>query len=291
MSQNKKLECLSKLQEVLQKKFVLEDQIESIPADLRAKEVKLAEANAKYNELKERFDNLTNDQKSLAIRYDDAFNQRIEYEKQMEFITTQREYEALTKQLDDAKLSEQTLLKQRNSKTVELEKVQVELESQEKILNETQAIVNEEKEKVDDQILEIRNRITTLEAECNDIKDGVISDDLFDKFSNIVRKKDGYGIVPVFGQVCTGCNLILPMQFVIDLEMKNLNDEIEYCPYCSRIIYKKEMSEDEERSYIFEQLEPTKSDGKSLSSDEASSSGSDDSYDESMGMGEGFEDF
>lgn len=291
MSQNKKLECLSKLQEVLQKKFVLEDQIESIPADLRAKEVKLAEANAKYNELKERFDNLTNDQKSLAIRYDDAFNQRIEYEKQMEFITTQREYEALTKQLDDAKLSEQTLLKQRNSKTVELEKVQVELESQEKILSETQAIVNEEKEKVDDQILEIRNRITTLEAECNDIKDGVISDDLFDKFSNIVRKKDGYGIVPVFGQVCTGCNLILPMQFVIDLEMKNLNDEIEYCPYCSRIIYKKELSEDEERSYIFEQLEPTKSDGKSLSSDEASSSGSDDSYDESMGMGEGFEDF
>lgn len=291
MSQNKKLECLSRLQEVLQKKFVYEDQIESIPADLRAKEANLKEATDKYQELKEKFDNLTNEQKSLAIRYDDAFNQRIEFEKQMEFITTQREYEALTKQLDDAKISEQTLLKQRNSKNVELEKVKAELEAQEEVVNQTQAVVNEEKDKVDDQIIEIRNRITTLEAECNDIREGVISDDLYEKFSNIVRKKDGYGIVPVYGQVCTGCNLILPMQFVIDLELKNMNGEIEYCPYCSRIIYKQELDEEQERSYIFEQLEPTKSDGKVASSDEAQSSGSEDSYDESMGMGEGFEDF
>lgn len=291
MSQNKKLECLSRLQEVLQKKFVYEDQIESIPADLRAKEANLKEATDKYQELKEKFDNLTNEQKSLAIRYDDAFNQRIEFEKQMEFITTQREYEALTKQLDDAKISEQTLLKQRNSKNVELEKVKAELEAQEEVVNQTQAVVNEEKDKVDDQIIEIRNRITTLEAECNDIREGVISDDLYEKFSNIVRKKDGYGIVPVYGQVCTGCNLILPMQFVIDLELKNMNGEIEYCPYCSRIIYKQELDEEQERSYIFEQLEPTKSDGKVASADEAQSSGSEDSYDESMGMGEGFEDF
>lgn len=291
MSQNKKLECLSRLQEVLQKKFVYEDQIESIPADLRAKEANLKEATDKYQELKEKFDNLTNEQKSLAIRYDDAFNQRIEFEKQMEFITTQREYEALTKQLDDAKISEQTLLKQRNSKNVELEKIKAELEAQEEVVNQTQAVVNEEKDKVDDQIIEIRNRITTLEAECNDIREGVISDDLYEKFSNIVRKKDGYGIVPVYGQVCTGCNLILPMQFVIDLELKNMNGEIEYCPYCSRIIYKQELDEEQERSYIFEQLEPTKSDGKVASAEEAQSSGSEDSYDESMGMGEGFEDF
>ncbi len=291
MSQNKKLECLSRLQEVLQKKFVYEDQIESIPADLRAKEANLKEATDKYQELKEKFDNLTNEQKSLAIRYDDAFNQRIEFEKQMEFITTQREYEALTKQLDDAKISEQTLLKQRNSKNVELEKIKAELEAQEEVVNQTQAVVNEEKDKVDDQIIEIRNRITTLEAECNDIREGVISDDLYEKFSNIVRKKHGYGIVPVYGQVCTGCNLILPMQFVIDLELKNMNGEIEYCPYCSRIIYKQELDEEQERSYIFEQLEPTKSDGKVASAEEAQSSGSEDSYDESMGMGEGFEDF
>ena len=288
MSKNKKLECLINLQEVLQKKFVLEDQIASIPAELREKEAALNAATMKNNELKESFDNLTSEQKSLAIRYDDAFNQRIEYEKQMEFITTQREYEALTKQLDEAKSNERALLKQRNSKTLELEKLQEELSEQEALVAELQAVVNEEKDKVDDQIIELRNRITTLEAECNDIKEDVISDDLYEKFSNIVRKKDGYGIVPVKGQVCTGCDLILPMQFVIDLEMHNLNDEIEYCPYCSRIIYKAELDAEEEASYIFEQLEPTKSDRKSSGS---SDRGADESFDESMEMGDGFEDF
>lgn len=288
MSKNKKLECLINLQEVLQKKFVLEDQIASIPAELREKEAALNAATTKNNELKESFDNLTSEQKSLAIRYDDAFNQRIEYEKQMEFITTQREYEALTKQLDEAKSNERALLKQRNSKTLELEKLQEELSEQEALVAELQGVVNEEKDKVDDQIIELRNRITTLEAECNDIKEDVISDDLYEKFSNIVRKKDGYGIVPVKGQVCTGCDLILPMQFVIDLEMHNLNDEIEYCPYCSRIIYKAELDPEEEASYIFEQLEPTKSDRKSSGS---SDRGADESFDESMEMGDGFEDF
>ena len=288
MSKNKKLECLINLQEVLQKKFVLEDQIASIPAELREKEAALNAATMKNNELKESFDNLTSEQKSLAIRYDDAFNQIIEYEKQMEFITTQREYEALTKQLDEAKSNERALLKQRNSKTLELEKLQEELSEQEALVAELQAVVNEEKDKVDDQIIELRNRITTLEAECNDIKEDVISDDLYEKFSNIVRKKDGYGIVPVKGQVCTGCDLILPMQFVIDLEMHNLNDEIEYCPYCSRIIYKAELDAEEEASYIFEQLEPTKSDRKSSGS---SDRGADESFDESMEMGDGFEDF
>ena len=291
MSKNKKLECLINLQEVLQKKFVFEDQIASIPADLREKEASLNAASEKYNELKESFDNLTSEQKSLAIRYDDAFNQRIEFEKQMEFITTQREYEALTKQLDEAKSNERALLKQRNSKTLELEKIQEELASQEGLVAELQGVVNEEKDKVDDQIIELRNRITTLEAECNDIREGVISEDLYEKFSNIVRKKGGYGIVPVKGQVCTGCDLILPMQFVIDLEMHNLNDEIEYCPYCSRIIYKAELDEEEERSYIFEQLEPTKSDRKSSSSDDSRNASAEDSFDESMEMGDGFEDF
>ncbi len=292
MSKNEKLECLKKLQVVLQKKFVLEDRIESIPADLKAEEANLEASAKKYQELNDLYESLVSEQKSLAIRYDDAFNQRIEYEKQMEFINTQREFEALTKQLDEARISEQSLLKQRNSKAVELEKVKSELEKQEADVAEKQAKVDEEKGKVDAELEGIRGEIAVLDEECLALKGDVIDDDLYNKFSNIVKKKDGYGIVPVYGQVCTGCDLILPMQFVIDLELKNEAGEIEYCPYCSRIIYKEHLEEDAERSYIFEQLEPTKSEGKSVSTEDGQSSGGDsDNYDESMGMGEDFEEF
>ncbi len=290
MSRNEKLDCLKKLQVILQKKFVLEDKIDSIPADLKAEEAQLRSAQEKYQNLSDFFDSLQSEQKSLAIKYDDAFNKRIEYEKQMEFINTQREFEALTKQLEEARISEQSFLKMRNSKTAELEKVKTDLEAEKAELDALEERVREEKGKVDSEISSINEEIATLDAECDSIKAGVIPEDLYEKFSNIVKKKDGFGIVPVYGQVCTGCDLILPVQFVIDLELKTEKGEIEYCPYCSRIIYKETLDDDVERSYTFEQLESQKSESKSSSQDE-SASGESDNYDESMGMDEEFEDF
>ncbi|HIS14631.1 MAG TPA: hypothetical protein IAA76_08660 [Candidatus Ornithospirochaeta stercorigallinarum] len=290
MSRNEKLDCLKKLQVILQKKFVLEDKINSIPADLKAEEAQLRSAQEKYQNLSDFFDSLQSEQKSLAIKYDDAFNKRIEYEKQMEFINTQREFEALTKQLEEARISEQSFLKMRNSKTAELEKVKTDLEAEKVELDALEERVREEKGKVDSEISSINEEIATLDAECDSIKAGVIPEDLYEKFSNIVKKKDGFGIVPVYGQVCTGCDLILPVQFVIDLELKTEKGEIEYCPYCSRIIYKETLDDDVERSYTFEQLESQKSESKSSSQDE-SASGESDNYDESMGMDEEFEDF
>ena len=290
MSRNEKLDCLKKLQVILQKKFVLEDKINSIPADLKAEEAQLRSAQEKYQNLSDFFDSLQSEQKSLAIKYDDAFNKRIEYEKQMEFINTQREFEALTKQLEEARISEQSFLKMRNSKTAELEKVKTDLEAEKAELDALEERVREEKGKVDSEISSINEEIATLDAECDSIKAGVIPEDLYEKFSNIVKKKDGFGIVPVYGQVCTGCDLILPVQFVIDLELKTEKGEIEYCPYCSRIIYKETLDDDVERSYTFEQLVSQKSESKSSSQDE-SASGESDNYDESMGMDEEFEDF
>ena len=71
--------------------------------------------------------------------------------------------------------------------------------------------------------------------------------------------------------------------------LKQLHSEIEYCPYCSRIIWYEQLDPEIEKNYIFEQLEPTKSDGGKASAPKASNEN--DSFDESMGMDEGFEDF
>ena len=290
MSENDKLECLRRLQDVLSRKFELENQVETIPQNLRHEEHILEHETAKLNELEEKFRTVNEEVKSLSIKYDDAFNTRTGYEKQMEFLNTQREYEAMSKQLDEAKVQESSLLRLRNSKIQETETVGKELEAQKVIVEEQTAKVSEEKGRIDSILDDVKRQIAETDAECEEIKSGNISEDLFEKFSNIVRKKDGFGIVPVYGQVCTGCDLILPVQFVIDLELKTDKGEIEYCPYCSRIIYKETLDDDVERSYSFEQLESQKSESKSSAQDESASAESD-NYDESMGMDEEFEDF
>lgn len=288
MAENEKLECLKSLQDVLQKKFDLENQVEALPANLRAEEALLAEDNAKYLKLTEKYNSVDEEFKSLSIRYDDAFAARTGYEKQMEFINTQREYEALSKQLDEAKLQEQTLLKSRNQKKAELEKLNVELDEQEKLCDAQKTKVDEERAKVEGVLGEITAEIDSLDAKCQEIKGNAISDEFFSKFTNIAKQKGGIGLVPVWGQVCQGCNMVLPMQFVIDLRLKQEHNELDYCPYCSRLIYHEKIDAESEKNYIFEQLEPTKESGKSSSKESKQDV---DSYDESMDNSEGFDEF
>ena len=289
MSTNEKLECLKNLQVVLQKKFELQDQKEAIPADLTADEALLKEAQIKHEELNTLYENLTAEFQKLCVKYEDACNQRIEYEKQIEFLSTAREFESITKVLEEARTSEQVLLKLRNSKSQELERVQAELAEQSETVAELEKKVGSERATYQAAVDAINVQIDALDAELAEIRTDKITPEVYEKFANIVRKKDGLGIVPVRGQVCMGCDLILPTQFVIDLEIKNRKGEIEYCPYCSRIIYKEAVDEDMERNYNFEQLESaTKS--ESRKSDMRDVSG-DDGFDESMGMGDDFDEF
>ena len=77
---------------------------------------------------------------------------------------------------------------------------------------------------------------------CDDIRKEGVSDEIYAKFSKIVKNKNGLGITPIVqGQVCSGCHMILPMQFVNDV--RRGTNVTEYCPYCSRILY---YQEDEE---------------------------------------------
>ena len=288
---NDKLECLRKLQEVLREKFSLEDQVKSIPAHLNEESEKLEKAEENYKNLSDKLAEIVQEHKSLAIRYEDASAQKISYEKQVEFINTQREFEALAKQLEEAKTLEQSLLKQRDSKDSEEKAMEKEVRKASEELDSQRAIVEEERGKVEGKLDEMTAKIRELEKECEAIKGDQISDELFEKFQNIVRKKGGEGIVPVYGQVCTGCDLILPMQFVIDLQLKTRNGEIEYCPYCSRIIYKEELDEDMEKAYTFEQLEPSKAEGKSQDKKQQDDSQGDDDSGFDSTLGGDFEGF
>ena len=123
MAENEKLDCLRKLQEVLQEKFALEQQVETLPRELRREESVLKTMEKELSDLQTLSSDTIDEVKSLSIRYEDAFQTRTGYEKQMEFLSTQREYEALSKQLEEARANEETLLKQRNSRTKESEKL------------------------------------------------------------------------------------------------------------------------------------------------------------------------
>lgn len=244
MADNNNLElihnALIDLQSVLKERFVLLEEIKELPLNLKAKQQSLRNANSKYLELTENYNKAKESLASNSFKYDDAVKHRVESEKKMDEISTQREYEALSKQIDEAKIKEQSLLKARNVSQYQVNDLLEKLSAQQNVCDQITEEVRIESEKIDEIITAKQEQIDALDSKCQELRKDLISDELFAKFSSIVQNKKGVGIVPIHGKVCQGCNMILPVQFVNDVRS---NYSIEFCPYCSRIMFYEE-SED-----------------------------------------------
>lgn len=225
---------LNQLQEDLTDRFSLEDEIVKLPRDLKVKQELLDKINKEYIDENDRSEAAKEDLKSLRIQYEDSVRARENSEKQMELITTQREFEALEKEIKDAASKEQSLLKQLHAKDKQVHEFEESLTEKEQLMNLQQGEVDSESEKIEALLADKKKQLAALTKKCNSYIGVDITEDLFNKFGNIVKNKKGKGIVPVHGLVCQGCHIVLPVQFVNDVRSEK---QINFCPYCSRILY------------------------------------------------------
>ncbi len=259
MAENQKLECLIRLQSVITEKLNLENERELIPQSLREDESALDRANVILMGLEEDLRQAESEEKSLSIQYTDADRQTTEYQNMIESLSTMRELEAMNKQINESEIRAKSLLTARNSKREQISDIKGRIAEQQSVVDSLNAKVAQSRTIVDSRLNEIDSKISVLESSCNEIRGDVISDEAYQRFYNIAKKKNGEGLVPVRGQVCMGCNTVLPMQFVIDLRLKQLNDETDTCPYCSRMIYYDEsLLPEEEKNYIFDDIDASK---------------------------------
>lgn len=230
---------LARLQDSLKAKFRVEEEIKQLPYDLKIKKSLLDKVSSDFEKLSLNVKNIEKECKTLRFEYENTVVAHENNQKQMEFISTQREFEALEKQISDSHILEQNLLKQLHAKEKYLTQIQQDLEEQKVVLDEIQSEVKEEEEKYDEILLEKNAEKDKLLTECESlVNEYEISSDLYTKFSSIVKNKSGSGIVPIHDNVCNGCHMLLPVQFVNDVRSL---EEIEFCPYCSRVLYFEEI--------------------------------------------------
>jgi predicted nucleic acid-binding Zn-ribbon protein len=235
---------LNQLQVKLTNRFALEEEIVKLPRDLKIKQELLDRINKEYIDEHDRSEVAKDELKSLRIQYDDAVHARENSEKQMELITTQREFEALEKEIKDAASKEQSLLKQVHAKEKQVNEFEERLTEKEQLMMLQKSEVDAESSKIEALISEKNKELTALVADCESYIGGDISEELYHKFCNIVRNKKGKGIVPIHGLVCQGCHIVLPVQFVNDVRSEK---EINFCPYCSRILYFEDIDGSEDK--------------------------------------------
>lgn len=240
------LDKLRALQDVLHKKHEIEAQIERLPRSLATKTELLNRLKRTYLERNEEQE--TTKQRIESLRGDALESERVRerYEQQMDQIRTQREYEALDKQIRDASEQEMDYRRALQEEEERLEQLSEELSREAALIERQEGEVQEEESRIKIELADRRERLAALQAEESRIASGLDEELLF-KFERIVRSTDGYGIVPLQGQVCTGCYITLPAHFVNRVRRA---EDVLFCTHGRIVFYEAAPSEDEAEAQI-----------------------------------------
>jgi len=236
-------EKLRSLQEILSKKFNIEQEMEEIPKILATKTELLNRMKKSYLEKTQEFETKGRYIDELRNKAIEAERVREGFEQQMDMIQTQREYEALDKEIKDSGEKEQDLRRDLQREEQLLGEMKVNLEKEEAMIGKQEEEVQKEQSRIKEALQGKNKDLKGLEKKEKTISPGLDEEILF-KFERIIRSKAGLGIVPIEAGVCSGCHMILPVQFV-----NNVRDGegIMFCPFCSRILfYQGEALEEEE---------------------------------------------
>ncbi|MGI9256776.1 MAG: zinc ribbon domain-containing protein, partial [Salinispira sp.] len=227
------LHKLQELQEILAQKYQIENELKEIPKALSTKEELVSRLKQSYIDHNDR---LTSGKKTLGelrIKMDDAEHGREELEEKMGSINTQREYETLVKDIQFASEREQDMRKEVQKEEKSLDELQQTIESEESLITEQTKELEAEQQKIYTETEKRKEQLDELDKLEADITPEMDKEIIF-KFKRIIRSKGGQGIVPLRSSVCSGCNMILPTQFVNEVKAEI---KIHFCPYCSMILY------------------------------------------------------
>ena len=239
----KVLETLKTLQDILSEKISLEQKIQEIPKLLVKQEELLTRMKKTFVEKNLEYEKARAAESEYRNSLLDAESKREKAEKNMESISTQREYEALDKEIKDAAGLEQEFRNKLQREVRSVSELDEEIKQSQALIDQQEAELEERRRDIEKEVEIKESQLKALSQKENDLASDLNDPDVLFKFERIIRNKMGKGIVAIKGGVCMGCHMILPAQFANTVRQ---GEEIVFCPYCSRILYYEESEQSEE---------------------------------------------
>ncbi len=248
---NDVFERLRALQEILARKNELEMEISAAPKALNTREELLERLKSGYIEKNAEYEELRKNIGALKADLFEAEQKREKAEKSMDTIETQREYEVLQKEIDDAGAKAESIRKEVQKLEGNFKILDAAIKQEEALIANNEEELKESRIKLDSEIADRRAQLEELGKEEDRLSPGLTSETMF-KFDRIIKNKQGVGIVSVRGNVCMGCHMILPAQFVNEVRA---DSDIKFCPYCSRILFYEDSELTTEQDAFFDDSE------------------------------------
>lgn len=262
-------ERLRRFQELLMERVSIEKEIHELPLSIAAQEEVLARARKSYAERSVRYEDSSHKVTHLRQELAEIVQIKDKAEQQMDSISSPREFEALNKEITEAGLKEDQLRKELKREEEVFKEAEIEVKASESLIKSQEEEIDEKRTRIRNEETSMRARVAELKKMENETTTDIDSDVVF-KFERIIKSKQGIGIVPVKGVVCTGCSMILPAQFVNEVRQSN---KITFCPYCSRVLY--HIKSDDAQEDMFVDIES----GSLADLDDFGDDSDDDSYD------------
>lgn len=231
------LRLLYHLQKIDSNLDEVEESKGDLPEKIRTFEEEIGILTQKTNEKQEYIES----QVAARNKADDDINDFQEklkkYKEQQYQVRNNKEYDAITKEIDFAEESIKKLTKQfedfenqMSAAKSELEEMQGALEEKQKVLEEKQEELSEISKETEEEELKYRHERDKIIVR--------IDKQNLSRYEKI-RSARGKAVVPVRKHSCGGCGNRIPPQHIIELRR---NDQIYLCQHCGRIVVSDEIA-------------------------------------------------
>ena len=203
----------------------------------------LEKTQKEFIEEQTQYDSIKEKVSKLKEELEEAVKTREEGEKGVANSTTHREYEALEKQILEAKNKEEEVRKELQKEERDLAELDEKLKNSNELITFQKSELESAQNSINKKTDEYTAELNQLEKEVEEITKELNNEEILFKFERIIQR-NSEGIVTVKSGVCSGCHMILPADFANEVRQ---GDGIKFCPYCSRVLeYDEQSSEDTE---------------------------------------------
>lgn len=161
--------------------------------------------------------------------------------EQQKQVVNNREYEILSKEIENLELDIQIYEKNINDANYEIENKKSELEALSALIEEKNEDLRLKKTELDQIIVETKKEEEDLRVSAKNLEDG-IDNRLLAAFKRIRKNaRNGLAVVPIERNACSGCFSKVPPQRQLDIRQRK---KIIVCENCGRIIVDHEMTDE-----------------------------------------------
>jgi len=209
-----------------------------LPSIVRNLEEQIAELTTKINEKQQYIDSSVEARNKADNDINEYQEKLKKYKAQQYQVRTNKEYDAITKEIDFAEEAIKTLTKQFEDFENQMSVAKSELAELQHKLTELEALLKEKKEELTEVTKETEDEEIRYTHEREKLVVRINKEHL-SKYEQI-RSARGKAVVTIRKNSCGGCGNRIPPQHLIEIRR---NDRMYVCQHCGRIVVSNELAE------------------------------------------------